>query len=464
MITSNELADRLSRLARKFTVTGASAALWHDGTLARGEAGTVNVVTGAPVLPGTLFAAGSVTKVLTASLAMTLVDEGRLDLDAPVPEYLPGFTTADPGRSAAITVRMLLNHSSGLPGNYLPNLDPGDDVLERLMRELATLAVTGVPGRRFSYSNMGMSTLGRLVETITAERFDIALSTRVLRPLGMVASADAEELLLHSTAVGHVVDPASGAVSRVPRLRVWPEYGPAGSRLWLDVESLIRFGRMHIDGRTPDGHRLLSLEALEQMRTPQYDDFWGCLRACANFGLGWGIFREGDDPVLTHSGANLGMHSTLYVIPRRNVVLAVLTNSTTGALLHSALCTELLDEFFDARGPAAITLPESIPEVDTERFTGLYRAPDGEVSVEVRDGRLHARLTPDPGLAEWDRLMGSLTGGGQALPLTCVDSERDRFVIDAGTSGNFVPVQFSEPDLEERPTLVRLGTLYERTP
>lgn len=456
MITSDELAGRLSRLAEKFTVTGASAALWHDGTLVRAETGTANVATGAPVLPGTLFAAGSVTKTLTASLAMTLVDEGRLDLDAPVLEYLPGFTTADPDRSAAITVRMLFNHSSGLPGNYMPNLPPGDDVLERLLDELAALRVTGVPGRRFSYSNMGMSTLGRLVEVLTGDRFDVALSTRILRPLGMTATADAEEMLLHSTAVGHVVDPG-GAVSRVPRLRVWPEYGPAGSRLWLDVESLVRFGRMHLDGGG-----LLSTSAVERMRTPQYDEFWGCLRGCANFGLGWGLFREGDDPVLTHSGANLGMHSTLYVIPKQRVVLAVLTNSTTGALLHSTLSTELLDEYFDARGPAAVALPDAPVEVGHDRFTGRYRAPDGEVSVEVHDGRLHARLVPDAGLAEWDRLMGSPAGGGRPLPLTCADRERSRFVIDVGSPGSHVAVQFFDPGPDGRPTLVRLGTLYER--
>ncbi|RSD14792.1 serine hydrolase domain-containing protein [Amycolatopsis eburnea] len=464
MITSHELADRLSRLAEKFTVTGASAALWHDGTLVQSETGTVNVTTGAPVRPDTLFAAGSVTKTLTASLAMTLVDEGALDLDAPVLEYLPAFTTADPARSAAITVRMLLNHSSGLPGNYMPDLPPGDDVLERLMRELTTLEVTGVPGRRFSYSNMGMSTLGRLVEVLTGERFDVALRSRILQPLEMTATADAEEMLLHSTAVGHVVDPASGAVSRVPRLRVWPEYGPAGSRLWLDVASLVRFGRTHIDGTAPDGSRLLSREAVEQMRTPQYDEFWGCLRGCANFGLGWGLFREGDDPVLTHSGANLGMHSTLYVLPRQKAVLAVLTNSSTGAMLHTTLSTGLLDEFFDARGPAALAPPEASVEVDTGQFTGLYRAPDGQVSVEVHDGKLHVRLVPDAGLAEWDRLMGNPAGGGRAMPLTCIDGERSRFVMDLGSPGSFLAVQFHEPGLDGRPTLVRLGTLYERTP
>ncbi|MFJ7217858.1 hypothetical protein [Amycolatopsis sp. NPDC098790] len=156
------------------------------------------------------------------------------------------------------------------------------------------------------------------------------------------------------------------------------------------------------------------------------------------------------------------MHSTLYVIPRRKVVLAVLTNSRTGALLHSTLCTELLDEYFDLQGPAA--LPEVPVEVDNELFVGWYRAPDGEVSVEVREGRLHARSTPDPGLAGWDRLMGSPTGGGQAVPITCVDSGRSRFLMDVGGAGSGVAVQFYEPGPDGRFALVRLGTLYERRP
>ncbi|MFD6290560.1 serine hydrolase domain-containing protein [Streptomyces sp. NPDC060205] len=463
MMTSKELARRLSELADTFHVVGASAALWHDGTLVKAETGTVNVVTGAPVLPDTLFAAGSVTKVFTASLAMALVDEGLLELEAPVQTYLPDFTLTNAERSAAISVRMLLNHSSGLPGDYMPDLVPGDDVLERLMRELTSLPVTGTPGGRWSYSNMGMSTLGRIIEVVTGERYHTALSRRILEPLGLNATADAEELLLRSTAVGHVVDPATGNASRVPRLRAWPENGPAGSRLWLDVEALVKLGRMHIDGTTPDGHRILSREALHKMRQPQFDDYWGCFPMYVNYGLGWAIVREGDDPVLSHGGANLGMHSNLYVIPEQKAVLAVLTNSTTGFQLYTELCERLLKECFDVSSPAPSYPPEPSLKVDNEQFTGVYESPNGQVSVEVHGGRLHLRTTPSPALVAWERLMGGASGGGRPLPLVCIDSELRRFSLDIGSPGAHRAVQFYDPGADGRPTLVRVGTLYERT-
>lgn len=464
MMTSKELARRLSELAEEFGVVGASAALWHDGTLVTAETGTVNVTTGAPVLPDTLFAAGSITKVFTASLAMTLVDQGLLQLDAPVRTYLPDFGLAHRERSAAITVRMLLNHSSGLPGDYMPDLDPGDDVLERLMRELTTLPVTGIPGERWSYSNMGMSTLGRIIEVLTGESYHAALGTRILQPLGLNATADAEELLLRSSAVGHTVDATTGKASRVPRLRAWPENGPAGSRLWLDVRALIDFGRMHIDGTAPDGRRILSTAALHQMREPQFDDYWGCFPMYVNYGLGWAIVREGDDPVLSHGGANFGMHSNLYVIPEQKAVLAVLTNSTTGFQLYTALCESLLKECFDVRGPAPSYSPGAGADIDNDQFAGVYRSPNGEVSVEVHDGRLHLRTTPSPELVAWERLMGGTSGGGEPLPLVCIDSERHRFSLELGSPGAYRAVQFYDPDADGRPTLIRAGTLYERTP
>ncbi|MFD8339416.1 serine hydrolase domain-containing protein [Streptomyces solisilvae] len=463
MMTSEELTRRLADLAEKFGVPGASAALWRENTLVKAETGTANVATGVPVLPNTLFAAGSVTKVFTASLAMTLVDEGLLKLDAPVRDYLPDFQLTNSERSAAITVRMLLNHSSGLPGDYMPDLAPGDDVLDRLMRELTTLPVTGIPGERWSYSNMGMGALGRIIEVITGQSYHAALSTRILEPLGLNATADAEELLLRSTAVGHTVDPVSGSARPVSRLRAWPENGPAGSRLWLDIDALISFGRTHIDGTAPAGRRLLSPWALHEMREPQFDDFWGCFPMYVNYGLGWAIVRAGDDPVLAHGGANLGMHSTLYVLPEQKAVLAVLTNSTNGFQLYSALCEGLLKECFDVRSPAPAYPPEPAFEVDTEQFTGAYRSPNGQVSVDVRDGQLHLRLTPAPHLGTWEQLNGRTPGDSQALPLVCVDSERLRFSMNLGSPGAFAPVQFYSPGADGRPTLVRVGTLYERT-
>ncbi|MGE6738203.1 serine hydrolase domain-containing protein, partial [Streptomyces sp. NPDC059900] len=310
---------------------------------------------------------------------------------------------------------------------------------------------------------MGMGTLGRIIEVLTGESYHRALRTRILQPLGLNATADAEELLLRSTAVGHTVDSATGNTAPVSRLRAWPENGPAGSRLWLDIDALIAFGRMHIDGTAPDGRRILSPWTLHEMREPQFDDYWGCFPMYANYGLGWAIVRQGDAPVLAHGGANLGMHSTLYVLPEQQAVLAVLTNSTTGFQLYSSLCSRLLQEHFDVHSPAPAYAPHSTVEVDNDLFTGVYRSPNGQVDVDVRDGRLYLRTTPAPSLTAWDRLNGRTPGECQALPLVCIDSQQRRFSMDLGQAGGFAAVQFYDPDANGCPTLVRVGTLYERT-
>jgi hypothetical protein len=199
------------------------------------------------------------------------------------------------------------------------------------------------------------------------------------------------------------------------------------------------------------------------MRRPQFDDYWGCFPMYVNYGLGWAIVREGDDPVLAHGGANIGMHSNLYVLPEQKAVLAVLTNSTTGFPFYTALCESLLKEYFDVTSPAPAYPPEPSVEVDNEQFTGVYRSPNGQVSVEVHDERLHLRITPSPELAAWDRLMGGASGSAEPLPLVCIDKERRRFSLDLGSPGAHKAVQFYDPGPDGRPTLIRVGTLYERT-
>ncbi|MGW6793672.1 serine hydrolase domain-containing protein [Streptomyces chartreusis] len=460
MVTEEEFRERLTELSHKFGVPGASAALLSDGNVISAVTGTLNSATGAPVLPQTLFAAGSVTKVFTSSLVMTLVDEGQLDLDTPVHTYLQDFTLADPDRAAVITPRMLLNHSSGMPGNYMPDLPPGDDVLERLMQDLRTMPVIGDPGHMWSYSNMGMSTLGRIVEVLTGQTYELALKARILEPLGVNAASDAEELLLHSTAIGHIIDPVAGTVSPTPRLRLGPENGPAGSRLWLDADALIALGQMHIDGKSRDGRQILSRDALREMQTPQYDDFLP-FHVFNNFGLGWGIYRGGDDPVLVHTGANLGMHSSLYAIPRQGVVLGVLTNGANGHLMLAEFTTALLEENFGVKGftPAGEALKET--EIDREAFIGTYESVDGKISVEDHDGKLHVKIIPNDHFAVWNKLMDP-GKEVRAIPLRCIDPDRPRFMLGAGEIETGVPVEFYNPDADGRPTLIRVGILYER--
>jgi CubicO group peptidase (beta-lactamase class C family) len=113
---TGSLAARLTASIQAHRVPGASAAVFRDGQWEIAAAGVANVTTGTDVTPETVMHIGSITKVLTATLVMQLVDDGRVDLASPLKRYLPDFQVADRDATARITVGMLLNHTSGIDG------------------------------------------------------------------------------------------------------------------------------------------------------------------------------------------------------------------------------------------------------------------------------------------------------------------------------------------------------------
>jgi CubicO group peptidase (beta-lactamase class C family) len=139
-ITEEELKARLDRTAADFRLPGAAIALVRGAEVLTAVTGVTNIRTGTPVVRETLFAAGSVTKVFTASLIMTYVDAGLVDLDAPVRKYLPDFTLNDQARSRLVTVRMLLNHTGGLPGNSMFDLPKSPHMVADIVARLATMS------------------------------------------------------------------------------------------------------------------------------------------------------------------------------------------------------------------------------------------------------------------------------------------------------------------------------------
>ncbi len=131
--------------------------------------------------PDSIFDLASITKVYTSILVLQQVEQGRLNLDAPVVSYLPEFTGA--GKSA-VTVAMLLAHTSGLPVGATVTGHP--TLAEKWKAVLATPLVSGgVPGRVFRYSSVGLMVAGKLVEKVTGQRLDQALKTGLTDPLGL---------------------------------------------------------------------------------------------------------------------------------------------------------------------------------------------------------------------------------------------------------------------------------------
>lgn len=140
---------------------------------------------GDPVTAGTPMAVASVSKSFTSLAVMQLVEKGEVTLDQPVRGYLPEFTMADP-RAAKITVRQLLNQTSGMADSAFREKSlPQPDTLEGAVARLRTAKLASDPGTAFSYHNTNYQVAARLVEVVSGQPFAAYLHAHVFTPLGM---------------------------------------------------------------------------------------------------------------------------------------------------------------------------------------------------------------------------------------------------------------------------------------
>jgi CubicO group peptidase (beta-lactamase class C family) len=239
--------ERLTELMRRHRVPGATLGLLHDETITETGAGVLSTATGVEVTPESLFQIGSITKVWTATLVMQLVDEGALDLDAPVADVLPGFRVADPVVTEQVTTRHLLTHTSGIDGDVFTDTGRGDECIERYVAGMEDVVQNHPLGATFSYCNAGYVVAGRIVEQLTGLTWDRALRERVIEPLGLEGTVTLpEEALLHRTAIGHVHEPGEEPVPAT----TWTlarSMGPAGL-ITARVGDVLAFARMHVSG------------------------------------------------------------------------------------------------------------------------------------------------------------------------------------------------------------------------
>ncbi len=284
--------------------------------------------------------------------------------------------------------------------------------------------------------------------------YDEALAARILRPLGLHATADTNEMILYSVAVGHLVDMATGTVQVVPRFELDLSNSPAGATLFCDIGAMVTFAHMHLNGGlAPNGKRVLSPALVAAMQTRQADMPWAL--GYDHMGLGWTIRKYGGHTVVAHTGANAGAHSSLALVPDQQGAIAVMTNGTTGAAVHATLTTELLRDLFGVEPPVPVKAPATPVHVNLDRYTGGFTADDGEVTFTIEDGRLRVAPVTAPGLLRSFYLMGFPAPG--PVLLTPV-SDDGRFISDQS-----LPVWFID-DGTGKPKHVYAGRIYRRPP
>jgi CubicO group peptidase (beta-lactamase class C family) len=427
----------LDTLAARHRVPGAMLSIDDGEHTVDLVTGLANCEAGVEVTPATLFQIGSLTKVYTATLAMRLVDQGKLDLDLPIRRYLPDFALSDEQAAETVTMRHLLSHSSGIVGDYHADFGEGDDSLERFTASLRDQEHVFPPGLMFSYSNAAFEVAGRVIEVVCGKPFDQVFAEELLGPAGLRSTTvDPRRMLRYRYAVGHSAGGAVPAVS--PEVVMYRSTVPAGGRTSATAADVIRFARLHVDGgRAPDGSVVVSREGIEAMRTPGQSLHGGL--GNARMGLGWLVWDWGGERCLFHTGGTINQLAWVCVLPDRPFAICLLTNSDTGGLLWQELGRWLFRTLADVEMPGVAEPPADPPALDLERYAGSYERLTQRLDVEARDGQLHAAITTS-----------GLLGEESTMELDLRPIDEQQFHATAG-SGMGVVMTFLEPDADGRP-------------
>lgn len=355
--------------------------------------GYADVARGVPATIDTVYRIGSVSKVVSASLVLSQVEQNLLDLDVPVTTYEPAFSIRSRFPAAPITLRQLLSHHSGLPGDVLRGMWVASPApLSTVTQLLAEEDLVAPPGAMFHYSNIGYSLVGHVIETVSHASFpDLARHT-LFEPLGMSSSSfEHTAELMPRLAVGYRGD---RVVAPTPLRDV-----SAGSML-STASDVGRFLQMMLSGGALGAVRVLRPESVSTLFTPQFAD-------CAlDFGkrvaLDWvvgGLSARGDDePVSWHNGNAPPFQAHVSVLRNARLGVVVLSNSAEAAPVVTRLgarALELMHEADTGVVPPEPGAPEvteiPVPPADLDRLVGEYAGMGGQTTSIWRDGgRLRA--------------------------------------------------------------------------
>jgi len=272
---------------------------------------------GRPVTPQTPFLIGSVTKSITSLAVLQLVDQHRVELDAPVQRYLPWFRTADSSASARITVRHLLTMTSGLPLSYETQLWTANDdgALERLVRHLKFTDLTGPPGHSFGYSNANYETLGLIVQAVSGVPYEDYVQRHVFTPLGMRNSFTSQEAAVrHGMASGHRWWFGVPVAATFPYNR---SELPAGF-VFASAEDMAHYMIAEINDGRFGSESVLSPRGMVLRHTPAPPK---------RYGFGWEYARSNGRTLINHDGGTANFQSSLFIDPEARVGVFVAANA-----------------------------------------------------------------------------------------------------------------------------------------
>jgi len=393
--TQQDIAGLIEQAMKKNGVTGLSIALVDDQQVVWAQGfGSADETNNIPATPETVYRVGSISELFTATAAMQLAEQGKIDIDRPLQTYLPEFSInrhfVD---TEPITLRHLMSHHAGLPTNALKGMwsttaAPFTTVVDVLRNEYTAYP----PNVVWSFSNLGVTLVGHVIEKMSGEAFAARLEKAVLRPLGMrhAAFSARPDALFMAKAYRNGAEMAETSVRDLPALG-----------LHASVLDMSRFIQMvFANGRSGD-QQVLHPATLAEMLRPQNDAVG--LDQGFHVGLGWllsglgSLDIQGAGAVAHHAGATLLFRSQLIILPAQKLGVVVLSNSSSAHKVVKTVATEALTLALEAKTgikqPEQKTpadSPNGLPPTALQVYAGHYATAFGLVTIKNKSGSLRA--------------------------------------------------------------------------
>ena len=398
------ITERIQKRMQQEKVVGLSIALVDNQKLVWAEGfGYQNKEDGIKAADKTIYHLGSVTKVITATAIMQLVERGLIDLDKPIHEYVPEFHIRSRFKDIPpITVRTLLIHHSGLPGDRLINQftrkphEPFSIVVEHFKNEYTAYP----PDHVWAYCNLGYSLLGIIVERVGGMSYEDFIHQNIFQPLGM-----------NNTAVNKDQIPA-GLHSKVYRAKAnmgyWQPYfrDRSAGGLLSSVYEMSLFMRMVLNQGGYKESQILRTDSLDEMLTVQNGDI--PLDLGFKIGLGWYLDRicfRYAGRYCGHGGDFAAVHTLMNLLPDHKLGVIVTANTDTGAVIvreTADLALQLALEIKTGlKPPDENNKRVKLEENKLHELEGLYATQFGLCEIKVDNERLKIKIEEGDSRLPW---------------------------------------------------------------
>jgi len=449
-----ELTARVAEMLNRRAAVGMAVGVVRNGSLEYFYAhGLADIASKTPITPDTVFRVASITKTFTAIAVMQLVEQGRIDLDAPASEYLRAFRLV-PAKASfrPATVRHLLTHTAGvsevlhasdlLRPLFGETVKPGRPVppLSEYYRD--GLRINAEPGTRFAYTDHGFAALGQIVSDVSGQPLDRYFSAHIFEPLGMTSTS----LIRTESAQPRL---ATGYAMRSGRAKAVTDYDmvpAAASSVYSTATDMACYVAALLGGGANSHGSVLSPATMATMFEPHYQPD----PRVPGIGLAFWRGSTGGHRIVEHGGIMPGFNSEMFVAPDDGVGVIAFTNGAHGAMLWlPGEIAGLLDELLGVKDQAIRSDIPQHPEIWSE-ICGWYYLRGRLTDARAREMTGAGVEVFHPGGQLWLRCLSPVPAAYRGFPLH-PDDEKDPcvFRIDLSAFGiGTGRVVFSrEPDL-----------------